>query len=80
MKSLLLFLRISPFGLLVVPTIAVTLPNVAIAQAPPVIRVDSDGSVRIDSKTFDIFTGPNQNSSNIPMPDGLIEQFQNRLP
>lgn len=42
------------------------------AQSNPNITVEDDGSVFIDRNGFDIYTGPLQNNSNIPLPEEII--------
>ncbi|MGP1386574.1 MAG: hypothetical protein ACTS2F_23650 [Thainema sp.] len=44
----------------------------AVAQ----VTVDDDGAFRINQNAFDIFSGPLENDSNIPLPDGPVENPQ----
>jgi hypothetical protein len=50
--------------------------NGAIAQAAPDLQVGSDSSGEIDRDAFDLSTGANPNSFNIPMPRGVIQPTQ----
>ncbi|MGF1568106.1 MAG: DUF4114 domain-containing protein [Nodosilinea sp.] len=47
------------------------------ARAIPNIQLDADGAVHIDNNAFDLSTGDLENSSNVPLPDGLIQQRHN---
>ena len=50
------------------------------AQTAGSLTYDRDtGSVKIDNNAFDIQTGPLENTSNIPLPDGLPTQVQDRV-
>lgn len=49
-------------------------PAVAQVIAEPI--VDSDGTFHIDQNAFDIFSGTLENDSNIPLPDGPIQNPQ----
>ncbi|MDB9526050.1 hypothetical protein PN498_08635 [Oscillatoria sp. CS-180] len=64
----------STLSTVVLASTSLVVVNAAIAHAMPTIQVDSDGSVQVDSNAFDLSTGPNRNSSNIPMPRSLIQQ------
>lgn len=64
---------------LLLATTSMVLGLASVANAMPEIEVESDGSVEIDNNAFDLMTGPNQNTSNIPMPSSLIEQTQNEV-
>ena len=50
------------------------------AQTAGSLTYDRDtGSVQIDNNAFDIQTGPLKNTSDIPLPDGLPTQVQDRV-
>ncbi|NJL49347.1 MAG: hypothetical protein HC929_20245 [Leptolyngbyaceae cyanobacterium SM2_5_2] len=57
-----------------------SLATPAIANPSPQIQVNQDGSVQVNSNAFRFSTGELQNTSNIPLPAGLITNPQEGRP